>query len=109
MYYDPFWWGYGGYDGYGYGAAGGYYEEAARGSLKLKVEPKTAEVYIDGYYMGVVDDFDGTFQKMDLEAGPHRVEIRAIGYQTITFDVRIDPNDTVTYRGELQSVSAIKK
>jgi hypothetical protein len=106
LYADPFWWGYdywpyyyGGYDYYGSA------DQAPRGSLKLKVEPRNSEVYIDGYYMGVVDDFDGVFQKLDLDAGPHRVEIRAIGYRTITFDVRIEPNDTVTYRGTLQAVS----
>jgi hypothetical protein len=108
LYYDPFWWGYGDYYGGGYGA---YTREApvGRGSLKLKVEPKSAEVYIDGYYMGTVDDFDGVFQKMALESGAHRVEIRAAGYQSITFDVRIEPNDTVTYRGELQPAAGIKR
>jgi hypothetical protein len=116
LYYDPFWYGYGSYGGYGYGDYGyggyggygyggsGYYgdDREGRGGLKLKVEPKDAEVYVDGYYMGTVDDFNGTFQRMELEAGPHRVEIRAAGFQTITFDVRIEPNDTVTYRGQLQ-------
>jgi hypothetical protein len=109
MYYDPFWWGYGEpYAGYGYGGYG-YSEPVGRGSLKLKVEPRDAEVYIDGYYMGTVDDFDGMFQKMELDAGAHRVEIRAVGYQTITFDVRIEPNDSVTYRGELQALGGIKR
>ena len=37
------------------------------------------------------------------------MEVRAIGYQTITFDVRIEPNDTVTYRGELQPAAGIKR
>jgi len=124
LYYDPFWWGYGpfgygdggygdggyGYGGYGYGGYGyggyGYYGEGrmGRGSLKLKVEPKDAEVYVDGYYMGTVDDFDGTFQRMELEIGAHRVEIRAPGFMSISFDVRIESSDTVTYRGELQPV-----
>ncbi len=55
--------------------------------------------------MGVVDDFNGAFQKMELAAGPHHVEIQAPGYRSIAFDVRIEPNDTVTYRGELQLLS----
>jgi hypothetical protein len=108
-FYDPFWWWGGpwGYD-YGYAYAGyGYYADAqfGQGGLKLKVEPTNAEVYVDGYYMGVVDDFDGTFQKMELETGAHHVQIRAIGYQTISFDVRIELNETITYRGELQLLS----
>lgn len=106
-YWDPYWWwtmpvvvDY----GYGYG---GYYasDQVGRGGLKLKVEPATAEVYVDGYYMGTVSDFDGTFQRLELETGAHHIEIRAPGYQTITFDVRIEFNQTVTYRGELQLLS----
>ena len=103
-FYDP-WWGWGGAyggDGYGYGYGS---DQGGRGGLKLKVEPTNAEVYVDGYYMGTVDDFDGTFQKLELEVGAHHVEIRAPGYQTIAFDVRIEFGDTVTYRGELQALS----
>ena len=101
-FYDS-WWGWGS----PYGYDNGYYgnEPSGRGGLKLKVEPKSAEVYVDGYYMGTVDDFDGTFQKMELEVGAHHIEIRAPGYQTIVFDVRIEFSDTVTYRGELQPLS----
>ena len=55
--------------------------------------------------MGIVNDFDGSFQRMELEVGPHHIEIRAPGYQTIVFDVRIEFGETVTYRGELQSLS----
>ena len=102
--YDP-WWYWGApvsvYDGYGYYGNDQY----GRGGLKLKVEPAFAEVYVDGYYMGIVNDFDGSFQRMELEVGPHHIEIRAPGYQTIVFDVRIEIGETVTYRGELQSLS----
>jgi hypothetical protein len=104
-FYDS-WWGWGSPYGYDNGYYGSYGNEpSGRGGLKLKVEPKLAEVYVDGYYMGTVDDFDGTFQKMELEVGAHHIEIRASGYQTIVFDVRIEFSDTVTYRGELQPLS----
>jgi len=116
-FYSPFWWGYGGwpaYGNYGYGAeygyAGsypsGYYygnaEEYMRGSLKLKVKPREAEVLVDGYFVGRVDDFDGTFQELDLKPGSHRVEIRLEGFEPISFDVTVDPRQTITYRGELK-------
>jgi hypothetical protein len=48
-----------------------------------------------------VDAFTGGGPARALPAGPHRVEIRADGYETATFDVRIDPNDTISYRREL--------
>jgi hypothetical protein len=51
-----------------------------------------------------VDSFDGAFQDLDLEAGTHKVEVRAEGYETITFEVRITPRETVTYKGEMKRV-----
>jgi len=73
------------------------------GALRLKVKPSDASVYVDGYYVGVVDDFDGIFQRLHIEAGPHRIEIRAPQYETLTFDVQITPHETTTYRGALAS------
>ena len=92
--YDPW---YGWYPTY----APASYTYGYEGSLRLKVKPRNAEVFVDGYYVGIVDDFDGIFQRLHLDAGPHRIEIRAPGYETLSFDVRIDPDHTTTYRGEL--------
>ena len=33
----------------------------SRNSVRIQAEPKTAEVYVDGFYAGIVDDFDGVF------------------------------------------------
>jgi hypothetical protein len=71
------------------------------GYLRLQVRPGTARVYVDGYYVGPVDDFNGSGPGRFLEPGPHRVEIRADGFDTIMFDVRIVPNETITYRSDL--------
>lgn len=116
-YYDPFYWGSSYYDpsyGGGQGMYGprGYYGAGNYrlvGDLKLKVQPKEAEVYVDGYFAGSVDDFDGVFQSLRLEAelGPgmaHRVEIRCQGYEPVSFEVRITPGHSITYRGELQKL-----
>jgi hypothetical protein len=72
------------------------------GALRLKVRPADASVYVDGYYVGVVDDFDGIFQRLPLDAGPHRIEMHAPQYQTLAVDVMIQPDLTITYRGELE-------
>jgi hypothetical protein len=87
--YDPW---YGGYPSYG-----GY-----SGSLRLKVTPRTASVYVDGYYVGMVDEFDGIFQRLPIEPGPYTIEIRADGYQTLTFDVRVLPDRTTTLEADLE-------
>jgi hypothetical protein len=107
-YYDP--WGYGAYYGGFYDPwYGGYptypqatYSSNDEGSLKLKIKPSEAEVYVDGYFVGIVDDFDGIFQSLHLDSGAHRIEVRANGYETLAFDVRITPEHTTTYKGELK-------
>jgi hypothetical protein len=113
-YYDP-WSSYGGFGGFyggyydpwygGYPAdpqGGGYASYDEEGTLRLKVKPRDAEVYVDGYYAGQVDDFDGIFQRLHLDSGPHRIEVRAAGYETLTFEVRITPDHTTTYQGEMK-------
>jgi hypothetical protein len=69
------------------------------GYLQLLVEPATAEVHIDGFYQGTVEDFRRSGGR--LEAGPHRIELRAPGHEPVTFSVNIAPRDTVTYRSDL--------
>lgn len=108
-FYDPFWYGgsygYGGYPYYGgYGGGAGYYSSRGydTGSLRLKVQPRDAKVYVDGYFVGVVDSFDGVFQKLAVEAGTHRVEIRADGFEPAQFEIMVTPGETITYKGELK-------
>ncbi len=98
---------------YGYGNPYGYYAAPPPGYLyavpgrpyggvRIQDAPGDAEVFADGYYMGTADDFDGVFQHMNLEAGPHHIEIREPGYEPIEFDVRVEPGQTITYRAYLQ-------
>jgi hypothetical protein len=100
FYYDPYAWApvasihYDGSSyGYGYGNP--------TGSLRLQVRPRDAEVYVDGYYAGMVDEFDGTYQSLSLEEGEYHIEIVAAGYETIAFDVRIQPGRSINYRGDM--------
>lgn len=103
-YYDRAYGGYPPYWAYPYYGRGGGYSFGYDGSLHLKMTPRGAEVYVDGYYAGVVDDFDGIFQRLHLDAGPHRIEVRAPGYEPLMLDVRIDPDRTTTYRGNLKPI-----
>ncbi len=100
FYYDPFYWGaaygypaYAPFRGYGYGYP--------TGELRLDVAPRNAEVYVDGYYAGVVDDFDGVFQSLELEEGTYHIEIVEPGFAPLKFDVRIYPGRKITYRSDL--------
>jgi hypothetical protein len=79
-------------------------EPALEGRLFLRVIPGTAQVFVDGLYVGVADDFSGSGLRLD--AGPRRVELRADGYETTTFDVRIVPGESVNYRRDLARMEA---
>ena len=93
FYYDPYAW----YDNsyyadpystysYSYPSYGGgvyqYHSGYPTGELRLQVRPRHAEVYIDGYFAGHVDDFDGYFQGLRIEEGPHTIEIVVPGNLT---------------------------
>jgi hypothetical protein len=71
------------------------------GSLRLRVEPATAEVFVDGYYAGVVDDFNGLFHHLNLGVGPHHLDVRASGYEPLGVEVYILAHHTAVYRGVL--------
>jgi len=97
--------------GYGYPDESGFARKRERiapappatGLLRLSVTPLSAQVFVDSLYVGTVADINAQ-NVLQLDAGPHRIEIRAPEYQTLTFDVRILPYETVTYRGALEAI-----
>ncbi len=105
--YRPSWstgvfYGSGGY--YPYGATPrGYYDPIPGryyGGVRITGAPRDARVFADGYYVGIVDDFDGIFQHINLEAGPHHIEIEEPGLEPIAFDVYVRPGETTTFRAD---------
>jgi PEGA domain-containing protein len=74
------------------------------GRLRLELQPGIdPQVYVDGYYVGTLYDVNA---ELTLEAGPHRLELRADGYEIFELDVQISRNRSITYRGELKAVAA---
>ena len=100
--------GHGYWDPYYAGGGGGYSYSQSRyadlGSVRLRVKPANAQVFVDGYFMGDIDSFDGVFQKLTLESGAHRIELRAEGYEPVQFEVMIVPGETITYKGDLKRI-----
>lgn len=86
-FYNPFYWGfytwypypYGPFPPYGYYPR--FYTDAS--SVRIQVTPREAEVYLDGYYVGRVDDFDGFSQRLTIPPGEHQVDVFLDGYRTI--------------------------
>jgi hypothetical protein len=93
-------WGYP-YSAYGYApwgypyAYGGYYYDS---SLRVQVSPREAEVFVDGYYAGTVDDFDGVFQRLHLEPGDHDLELFLPGHRSFQQKVYLQPGKTFNVR-----------
>jgi hypothetical protein len=77
-------------------------EPRLSGGLQLDIEPRRALVYVDGWYVGFVDQFSGYYRHLDLAAGSHTIEILATDYEPLAFDIAIAPGRTTTYRGSLQ-------
>ncbi|MGC4082353.1 MAG: hypothetical protein QM736_09670 [Vicinamibacterales bacterium] len=85
---------------YGYRAPYAYGARVYYGDVRLLVQPRDAAVYVDGYYAGIVDNFDGVFQRLTLEVGPHTIELVGPGEPQV-FDVYVDPARTTTIRTDL--------
>lgn len=51
-------------------------------SIRIEVEPREAQVFVDGYYAGVVDDFDGASQRLRLTPGGVTITLFLEGYRT---------------------------
>lgn len=53
-----------------------------RSSLRIRNTPREAEVFVNGYFVGLVDDFDGWAQRLYLEPGEHEIAIHLEGFRT---------------------------
>jgi hypothetical protein len=105
---NPFHYGYNGH-GWAYGSgfpppygAGMYQTWHEAGGVRLKIRPRDAQVFVDGHYAGVVDDFDGLFQSLKLEAGGHKIEIHMPGFEDLELDVHVQPGRTITLNEDLR-------
>ena len=70
-------------------------------ALRLQVSPREALVYVDGFSAGMVDDYDGVFQRLRLVPGPHEIVIYQPGYRTLRQHVYYNPGSTQTIRHKL--------
>ena len=77
--------------GYGFGVFDGT-------SLRVQVTPRDTEVFIDNYYAGTADDFDGLFQRLHVGPGAHDITLWREGYRTVRQRVYIQPTGTFRLR-----------
>jgi PEGA domain-containing protein len=109
-YADPFWF-YDPWFGYAYQYPWGWpappyrYAYDPGAAVRLEVKPKQAEVYADGYYAGIVDDFDGTFQRLRLPPGEHELTLYLDGYRTVHQRIYLTPNNTFKLKYSMERLA----
>jgi len=99
--YGPYWYGSDRYGSEWYGE-----DDSQGGSLKLEVKPNNADVYVDGYFAGIVDDFDGFFQSLDVAPGNHSLTLWCQGYRTVTQEVHVLRGNPLKLRYEMVQLAA---
>lgn len=109
-YYYPFYYGhyaygyphYGRYDRYRYSSG------EALGALDLDVRPEKAEVYVDGRFVGVADNFDGFPSYLWLEPGTYEIAFYKEGYETVTRAVKVPPGTEIGFEDRMVAGTAVK-
>jgi hypothetical protein len=104
----PYYYGARPYVSYGYyGAPGdaGYGAGPGGASLKVEVKPKSAEVYVDGNFAGVVDQFDGMFDSLPLDAGEHEITIYKAGFRSIRQRLHLKAGSTQRIKGSMEPLA----
>lgn len=74
----------------------------AYGAVSLDFGPVDAACYVDGAYVGRVDEFGGPVHPLTLAVGRHRIDLVAAGYQPLAFYVNVTPGSLIPYQGGLQ-------
>lgn len=75
-------------------------------SLRLQIAPRDTEVFVDGYYAGLVDDFDGAFQRLHLEPGQHTIQLYLTGHRTAEQRIYLQPGGTFRIRHTMEPLAA---
>jgi len=111
----PYWGGYYAYPAFYYGGFYGapypygriYYgsPDRAPSALRIEVKPVEAEVYVDGYLAGSVDEFDGFFQRLNLTPGAHEIAIYLDGHRTIREKLYLSPRASYKLRRAMEPLA----
>jgi hypothetical protein len=109
FFYTPFGWGPYAYAPYAYGGYAPYRFREPSGEARLLVTPKQAEVFVDGYRAGIVDDYDGAFQRLHVTPGGHEITVFLPGYRTLTERVYFGEGSTVKIRETMVPLSPGEK
>lgn len=113
-YWGWFWWGndtY--YDDYYYGdpyyrGGRGYSDRRETGALDLDVSPGRTQVYLDGQYIGTVDQYDGFPTYLWLEKGTYDIVFFLDGYKTVARQVSVYPGTVIDFDDRLEPGASVR-
>jgi hypothetical protein len=74
-------------------------------AIRFEITPKQAEVFADGNFAGIVDEFDGVFQRLYLPSGQHEITIYRDGFRTVHQTVYLTPNQSFKVRYTMQQLA----
>lgn len=74
-------------------------------SLRLQVEPRQTEVFVDGYFAGIVDEFDGVFQRLRLEPGEHDLTFYLPGHRVVRQHLYLQPGAAFRIRHTMEPLA----
>ena len=103
FFYDPFW---GPWYPYGYMYP---YAVSPESDVRTHVTPKDAGVYVDGFYAGRAEDFDGVFKKLHVAPGGHAITLYLDGFRTSTQEVYVRPDSTFKLNATMEPVAPGEK
>ncbi len=89
------------YDPYAPGVYPAYRSGISYGGLSLDIQPYDAAIYVDGEYVGVVNDFSPLQPPLTLPAGPHHIDVDSPGFAPLSFDITVVPGQVIPYQGTL--------
>ena len=98
--YDP--WFYGPAYSFQFPIYGPYARYDRSGSMRLQVSPQQTEVFVDGYYAGIVDDFDNVFQRLNVEPGEHELLLYLAGHRPFQQRIYLQPGKTFNIKHTME-------
>jgi len=77
-----------------------------RAVLRVLATPENAAVYVDGFYAGIVDDFNGYFEGLPLPPSGHEIALHLEGYRTVHRHVYLAPGSTFKLHETMEPLPA---
>ena len=74
------------------------------GGISFDIAPADVAVFVDGRFVGSVDDFAPDQEPLLLRFGGYTVELRADGYRTVRFLVSVSMGEVMPFKGTLSKI-----